>query len=48
MRVCEQRHYTPILMATLRHNAVAASTMLRAGAVTDIVTVGSTHVTRVN
>jgi len=32
-------HYTPILLATLRDNAAAATAMLNAGATTDINTV---------
>jgi ankyrin repeat protein len=34
-----QRRYTPILLAALRHNAVAASVLLKAGAITNIRTV---------
>ena len=34
-----KRRYTPILLAALRHNAVAASVLLKAGAITNIRTV---------
>jgi hypothetical protein len=35
----KQLRYTPILLAALRHNAVAASVLLKAGAITNINTV---------